>query len=542
MRSPALAIAWQLFARYRVWIAVGSVYFIFAAVFCQLLPQSQTFMNIRHALALPLVFAPLGLMALFVFGSEIDIAGRESSFPEKMFTLPVRTSMLVVWPMTLGALTTGAVCVAITWLVLRPSGFVFSPWWPPVLAATCLAWVQTVAWLPFGVPWMRIPVLAISVGIQGLLVELGYMCGISEPFILLMMIAQIPVAGSLAIAGISRARCGENPDWRLHPVCLARLLCNPSGYKQPFKSAFHAQFWLEWRLNGKVFPIVMALTTPIVAAGIMIGQLNPNKIRNDFLQSPLILLVLPLFLGYFCNGHWGKFIASRKDREPSAFLSIRPISCAAMVAIKLKAAAASVAVGCLIAGIMMLAVSLLSGTLMESARQWTSITHSPSLFHAVAAAFVAIALIVFCTWRLSVENMFIILSGRNWLVVLFFAAIITALLAVVLAAQWIHLNREYQALLRESVPYAVWTLLAIKLLLAIWIFAALRRRRLLAGSDMAYVLGFWILGVVCLCGILCWLIPNSLVPWYMMAPCAVIAVPLVRIILAPLALAWNRHR
>jgi hypothetical protein len=287
---------------------------------------------------------------------------------------------------------------------------------------------------------------------------------------------------------------------------------------------------------------MVAVSSPILAMLILINQANTNLMVSNYLRSPLTMLLMPLWLGLITNGHWGKFIAARKDREPSAFLSIRPISSTAMVAIKLKAAAASVAVGCLIAGIMMLAVSLLSGTLADTTRQWTAITHSPSLFHAVAAACVALALILISTWKLSVENMFVVLTGRNWLVVLFFAAIFAVFMAIVLAGQWIYLNREYQALLRESVPYVVWALLGIKLLLAIWIFAALRRRRLLTGSDVACVLGFWILGAVGLCGILCWLIPNSVAPWHTIAPCAVIAVPLVRIALAPLALAWNRHR
>jgi hypothetical protein len=499
-------------------------------------------MIVRHVLALPLVFAPLGLMAIFVFGTEIDMGSLESTFPAKMFTLPVRTSMLVAWPMFYGVVTMATVYAAIMWLVLRPSGYIFSPWLPPLFAATCLAWFQTVAWLPFGLAWLRVPAVVLSIGLQVLLIQSGRLCEVPEPIILLVLIGQIPVAGRLAVKGVSRARCGDNPEWHLPALDFAKPFIRAPGQGRPFKSALSAQFWLEWRLNGWVFPIMVAVSAPILAALILINQSNTNLCESHFLRSPLTMLLLPLLLGLSANGHWGKFIASRKDREPSAFLSIRPISSTAMVAVKLKAAAASVAVGCLIAGIMTIAILLLSGTLADTSRQWTAITHSSSPLHAFAAACVALALIVVCTWKLSVETMFIILTGRSWLVVLFYAAVFPVFLAMVLAAQWIYLNREYQAVLRESVPYAVWTLLGIKLLLAIWIFAALRRRRLLTGSDMAYVLGFWILGVVGLCGILCWLIPNSVAPWYMMAPCAVVAVPLVRMALGPLALAWNRHR
>ena len=52
----------------------------------------------------------------------------------------------------------------------------------------------------------------------------------------------------------------------------------------------------------------------------------------------------------------------------------------------------------------------------------------------------------------------------------------------------------------------------------------------------------WPLIAVSLCILLCWLVPSELAPWYLIAACVVLVMPLVRISLAPLALAWNRHR
>ena len=39
-----------------------------------------------------------------------------------------------------------------------------------------------------------------------------------------------------------------------------------------------------------------------------------------------------------------------------------------------------------------------------------------------------------------------------------------------------------------------------------------------------------------------WLAPAELAAWYLVAPCVVLVLPLLRLSLAPLTLAWNRHR
>ena len=75
-----------------------------------------------------------------------------------------------------------------------------------------------------------------------------------------------------------------------------------------------------------------------------------------------------------------------------------------------------------------------------------------------------------------------------------------------------------------------------------WLVHALRRRRLIDPPLLTRLLGAWLLSAVCLTALTCWLVPARLAPWHLVAACVVLALPLVRISLAPLALAWNRHR
>jgi len=216
------------------------------------------------------------------------------------------------------------------------------------------------------------------------------------------------------------------------------------------------------------------------------------------------------------------------------------MSSAAMVAAKLKAAAASIMLAFCLAIIISIAVLVKAGCLTESGLRLTAITQSSSPFYNVACVCAIIALIAACTWRLSVENMLFTLSGRRWLTLPFIFLIFPVYFInfnIVIHANW-----RYDAILWAIAQYAVWTLATMKLFLAAWTFATLRRRRMLTGDDIAYATGFWVFGVLCLFGILYWLIPRDLAPWHFWASCSVIAVPLVRMALGPLALAWNRHR
>jgi hypothetical protein len=541
MHSPTRAIAWQLWARHRVWIISGLAYFLLAAICCHALPHTPPYLNIRQAIAFPLILVPLGLMIIFVFGTNVDVAARESTFPSKMFTLPVRTSLLVLWPMVFGTLTMILSSVAISWLVLRPSGINLPLWWPSFFVAILLVWLQAVAWSPFPLPWVRLPLLAPIIDIQIVLIQLGYIIKLPGVFLPLILILQLPIAYGFALLGVAHARCGENPFWRLPAINFVKLMRPSAHLAGPFPSPSRAQFWLEWRLNGWSLPFGVALSSLFLAALILVFRYNVSMREGNFMRSPLTLLLLPLLLSGTASA-FGKFIAFRKDKEPSAFLSIRPLTSAAIVMIKFKAAAMSILVSYLIIYFVTLALLILTGSYAETGRLWINLTKSTSAYHAIAAACAALVLIFLVSWRLSLSNMFIYLTGRTWIIFFYFTAIIMISLGAATLGQWVRYDKNYCLILLELLPYMIWTLAAVKIFLAVWIFTALLRRHLLDQRDIVRGLSFWLFGLVCLYVTLSWLIPQSLVSWSPLIPCAVLAVPLVSLALCPLTLAWNRHR
>ncbi len=263
---------------------------------------------------------------------------------------------------------------------------------------------------------------------------------------------------------VSRARRGSNLNWRWFAIDLLKPLRRAMARRRPFKTASQAQFWLEWRMRGWLFPLTIVLTTPLFVPLLIISRPKANLPDGYFLHTLVVSSLFFLFiLGFLINGnaHWGKYIAERKEREPSSFLAIRPMSSAAMVAAKLKAAAASIMAAFCLAIIISIAVLVKAGCLRESGLRFT-VHHSillPVLRNRLRCAI--ITMIVACTWRLSVENILVTLSGRRWLTLPFIILIFPIYFIsfnMVFRVDWLW-RRQY---LWEITQYAVWTLAAMK--------------------------------------------------------------------------------
>jgi acetyl esterase/lipase len=95
----------------------------------------------------------------------------------------------------------------------------------------------------------------------------------------------------------------------------------------------------------------------------------------------------------------------------------------------------------------------------------------------------------------------------------------------------------------DKVPWILAGLVGLKMSAAAWIATRLHRSRLL--SDRTLVIGAlsWLAVVLALYGLLVWLVSTPpLIPRYVPALVAILAIPLARLSAAPLALDWNRHR
>src|SRR5947207_329575 len=210
MYSPAVALAWEFWGRHR-WGLAGVAGLVAAfAVGCAVSPPERTTVLVHT------IWFGLGLcyvIGVFAYGFEGRLETAESGFPARLFVLPVRTWVLVGWPMLQGV--AAAVVLWLAWdrLVLRPSGVVVPPWWPAILAAV-VAVSQAVVWFPFGLPWVRLAVaVAALLALVRAPVILEAVAGdrFADPdaeaaVLSLFAAALVPVAFLVARSGVARAR------------------------------------------------------------------------------------------------------------------------------------------------------------------------------------------------------------------------------------------------------------------------------------------------------------------------------------------------
>src|SRR5206468_12555701 len=103
-------------------------------------------------------------------------------------------------------------------------------------------------------------------------------------------------------------------------------------------------------------------------------------------------------------------------------------------------------------------------------------------------------------------------------------------------------NPRADRALWDALPWPLAVLVGLKMSVAAWLATRLSRGRLLDDRALLFGAAAWCAVVLALYGVLVWFFSTPLVPRYLLALIAILAIPLARLSAAPLALAWNRHR
>ena len=125
MRTPALALAWELWRRHR-W---GNLATLAAIPLCSLLYTVATKLSGRPLyppVLLALALLPLIVSLVWTFSVFGFTTGTQRGFtgiPARLWTLPIRTGYLVTCLTLFGALTVSALYLAWANLVFAPAGF-----------------------------------------------------------------------------------------------------------------------------------------------------------------------------------------------------------------------------------------------------------------------------------------------------------------------------------------------------------------------------------------------------------------------------------
>jgi hypothetical protein len=489
--------------------------------------------------AIPLAAAFMLMLAVFSFGFQADLTGRESIYPARMFALPVRTAALAFWPMLYGTATAAALWLIMA-LVFQRCGLHVPLAWPALLAAVVVAWTQVLMWMPYPLPLLRIFAAVVLLGalVAGPQVAAEY--DVPDTVLTAVLAPLLPLGYVAAWAAVGRARCGDVPDWRWLLSLPGRIAAGRPRRRSPFTSAARAQVWFEWRRHGRSLPLLVGLLLPFALTLLFVADQDMPDIVLSTLGG---VLLLPIFMAGFATTTVSKTNPFVRDYYGvSAFTATRPMTSAALVAAKLKMAAWSMLAAW---GLVLTAIPLaltLSGNwpvVTKGVENWLA-AESP-LRVAATAVLVGLGLIVL-TWKQLVQNLYVGLTGREWVVK---STVFASLALIVLlgpAGKWVYNHREYHATLRELLPWLLGLAVCLKLSAAALVLRTLQRGDLVGNRAVLVIVGSWLACVACLFGLLSWLVSEALVSRTVLGLAIVLAVPLTRPALAPLALAWNRHR
>jgi hypothetical protein len=340
--------------------------------------------------------------------------------------------------------------------------------------------------------------------------------------------------------------------------------------RKPFASAAGAQFWYEWRSNARVLPCCVAF----IQVGVVTPLLWGFGESADFAAMTACWgLLTPVLLASIVGPGFSTVEFGSVRKTVPTFLATRPVSCGDLVMTKLRVAGYSALISWLIV-LALLPLSLAlwcDNSRLLAGWQWLAEHFSP-LFPWVLAVFVLFLAFAY-TWKSMVGSMYINLAGRpvmmSILGLAFFLPLVAGgigLLVVVedsMSEGGGDVIRQLLPYLKwgfQRIPWLVWILNGLfigKVWFAVWSWRQSWRRGLVSARAIVGYLGFWLTATACLIAlahVLFVLARSATVTSEIDLPAHVAWIealfllvllrflPLGRLGLAPMALAWNRHR
>ena len=536
MRSAAVAFAWEFRQRHRWGLAGLLIYLVvLASIKLLFLARGHAIgfdseLSFAFVVVVPMTSTFLYLLAVFSFGLAGDLAARQSMYPARMFTLPVTTAALAGWPMLYGTVAMAALWAAVRLFALWPSELNVPMVWPALLAASMLAWLQALTWMPYPLPGLRVFVTVLWLTAIDAIVFTALELKVSERVMLALLAPHVPLAYFAARFAVARARRGHVPDWRTLFTPGSRIAAVLSNRRMAFPSAARAQVWFEWRAHGRSLPFLVAILLPFELGQLFIHGDTPKLV---FYTLAVVLLT---------PGFMAGFVSATASTSNPPFLATRPLSSGSLIAAKLKATMWSTAAAWLLLLVAIPVGLELSGTshiVVDQARRLRDVIGTP---RAVVIGLLALSGLILWTWKRLVQGLYIGLTGRPSLIKgnVFLTLSLLFVLGPIL--HWMIGNSFVKVVVVDAIRWLPAVLVSIKMVAAVWVVTRLHRSRLLSDRVLITGAACWCAAVLALYGVLVWIVATPLFPRYVLALVAILAIPLARLSAAPLALAWNRHR
>jgi hypothetical protein len=500
------------------WVFVGCG-ILYASLFVgadRLSPQGH------FALAGLLVFAPL-LLPLSLFldsgrAANLDLTSPDGLFPRNFFVLPATAHQLVL-PFMLYTTLLAAMQWIVAAMIVNDRLFDLSTgsFWFPALATSFIAWAQAVMWSPVRHRFVRAMQLLVLLAVYLVVFALSLNGTLSGELILVLSLAQFPIAYAVGAHGVARCRRGE-------PSPVNTAASHQSGAMPSLASPFDAQLWIErhihrWTGKSALVGLIPAALLVLVVVARLSGKHESDPEMLQILgKASIVLLFIALgVIGISTGCAFGTFRRRMPWHVADAYLvppffAALPLATSDFAWAKMRAAVQRTL--WVSAGVVLICV----------------LVARVSGFALTALPTIATVLLVLSATASSTS---IMLLGRSTVVWIAFAIIC---LLPLFALRIVVRPDTFLAGLPVILPIAA----AVKLgaLAALIIYVS--SRKLLSWGRLAIITGFWAAtaGTVG-----AWLTSYAPQGFILHALCAgIVIAPVLGAVAAPAALAWNRAR
>ena len=463
---------------------------------------------------------------IFIFGFAVFSA---QGWTRPLYPRPVRTSAIVAWrlapAMALMALETAAFIATLNAL--------FDLGWslggPALYAAVALAAVRSAFWLTEGSGWSMFAFTGVG-AVLGLWFKARYGLTFSEPEHMWSQLTTVEVFTLIGIAalsywvgvyGVARNRRGEAPFSLGLWARLIRWLDGAPKAAAPFRGPLQAHSWAEWQRKGWLMPsaVVACLATGLVAW--LFSSRDAGELVEGFFGGGYVLCMLG-FLGGVIAGNLGPH---EGDYEIGNFLATRPMTSADMARVILRTAAGS----------LLMAWAMWIGAFLAAAGILAAVGKADSLHFPQGLGWWYFPAILAAAWTLVGLWLMLGLAGHSKIMLWMFVAGAFAAGVMILVSKFA-LTADARHVFGQVIFGGLG---AATIAGTAWAYLVAVKRSLVDGLTAFAAAAAWAAG--CAVGLMRLPWPEPPVLAYLLGAgwLALAAAPLA---VAPLAVAWNRHR
>jgi hypothetical protein len=553
MHSTIAAQIWEIWSRKRTAIRLVIALSAGGGLLNAALPENVHSSEGGYFLLELLAFhagAAVVLLTLSIFSyTEVNPVNGSAGFPQRLFVLPVTSFQLVAVPMIVGV--AGMEAATLAYMVLAGNPDVRNPA-IALVAGVYMVLFQTILWTLPRLGALRMLVLGLTGVTLMMLPIVLALHGISRTEFVGGYLGLALIAFLTSWIYVARQRSGGAGLNLSAFTTLAR----PAWARRPhrdrmFSSAQSAQFWFEWRRCGLVLPLLVGALLAVV-----IGPLSWYHRSNgsDSLRILAATLAMPPILALAIGKAFSRPDFWSGELQIPAFIAVRPISTADLVATKIKVAAVSAIVSWILVLIFLMLWLPFWANLDSIAMVRTALwqIHGHSVYPQYALGVLGIAALALLCWRFLIGGLWLGLSANNKV---FALSAIPYVLVPIFAIPGLFVGLRFPVSVLEWLqdkvgrftPIFVWVA-AAAVIAKLWL-ATFSWRGISADYVRRYV-SIWAGSTACLVAfaVFVWGVLGSVLPSdaYRLRTTlillAMLVVPLARIGLAPTFLGRNRHR